>query len=321
MAAGDHPTLSPIDGRVPAPDERSPELSVVVPAYNSARYIGATVDKLARFLDQRGIRGEIVVVDDGSADDTAAAAAVSPLAIVVRQERNRGKGAALRAGMARARGDVRAFTDADLPYGTEPLDRAMHYITERRFHAVLGDRTLPGSTYADSGPLRAVVSELSSLAFRTLVTGGIYDTQCGIKAFRGDVAAELFRLSRVDGFAIDVELIYLLLKYRLDIKRFPVQLLRNSSSSVRVVRDSWRAFVDIGRMRRNWAVGRYRSPYLVSCLVSDMEYDEGWWRGLAAGDRSADELPAPSRVTLTGDGSDDVRTAVVPPESSSARTS
>ena len=107
MAAGDHPTLSPIDGRVPAPDERSPELSVVVPAYNSARYIGATVDELARFLDQRGIRGEIVVVDDGSADDTAAAAAVSPLAIVVRQERNRGKGAALRlrqSGQAQATG-------------------------------------------------------------------------------------------------------------------------------------------------------------------------------------------------------------------------
>ena len=70
------------------------------------------------------------------------------------------------------------------------------------------------------------------------MTGGIYDTQCGFKVFRGDVAAEVFRLARVDGFAIDVELIYLLLKYRLDLKRIPVVLERNAPSSVRVVRDS-----------------------------------------------------------------------------------
>ncbi len=285
-------------GSVLRPVEPGPELSVVVPAFNSARYIGETVGALAAFLDRRGIRGEIIVVDDGSTDDTERAAAVSPLAIVVRQPRNRGKGAALRAGMARARGDVRAFTDADLPYGAEPLDRAMHYITDRKFHAVLGDRTLPGSTYADSGPLRAVVSELSSFAFRTLVTGGIYDTQCGMKAFRGDVAGELFRLARIDGFAIDVELIYLLLKYRLDIKRFPVQLQRNSPSSVRVIRDSYRAFQDIARMRRNWTAGRYRSPYLLSLLAADMADDDSAWRR-AVEERRADVPP----TSTAGEGS------------------
>jgi len=112
-----------------------------------------------------------------------------------------------------------------------------------------------------------------SFAFRTLVTGGIYDTQCGFKVFRGDVAAEVFRLARIDGFAIDVELIYLLLKYRLDLKRIPVVLERNAPSSVRVVRDSATAFRDIATIRWNWATGRYRSPALAALLQEELRVD------------------------------------------------
>jgi hypothetical protein len=117
------------------------------------------------------------------------------------------------------------------------------------------------------------VSELASFAFRTLVTGGIYDTQCGFKVFRGDVAAEVFRLSRIPGFAIDVELLYLLLKYRLDVKRIPVRLERNAPSSVRVVKDSLAAFRDIATIRVNWSTGRYRSPALIGVLQEELRED------------------------------------------------
>ena len=123
---------------------------------------------------------------------------------------------------------------------------------------MIGDRTLPGSAYASTGWLRTAVSEFASFSFRTLVTGGIYDTQCGFKIFRGDVGREVFRLSRINGFAIDVEVIYLLLKHRLDVKRIPVRLERNAPSSVRVIRDSAAAFRDIATIRWNWAAGRYR---------------------------------------------------------------
>ena len=218
------------------------------------------------------IDGEVVVADDGSTDGTADTIRRDDRLRVLRLEHG-GKGAAVRAGMAAARGDIRAFTDGDLPYGMEPLPLAIAYIEERRYHAVIGDRTLPGSTFERTGILRTIVSQLASFAFRTLVTGGIYDTQCGFKVFRGDVAAEVFRLTAIKGFAIDVELIYLLLKYRLDLKRIPVQLERNAPTSVRVVQDSVQAFLDIATIRINWARSRYRSPALLALLQTELRED------------------------------------------------
>jgi dolichyl-phosphate beta-glucosyltransferase len=247
-------------------------VSLVMPTYNSARYIGANVGRVLEFFAAAGIDGEVVVSDDGSTDGTAASIPAHDSVTVIRSA-HRGKGAALRAGMAAATGEIRAFTDADLPYGTDALPLALTYITDRRYHAVIGDRTLPGSAYESTGPLRTAVSEVASFAFRTLVTGGIYDTQCGFKVFRGDVAQELFGLTRIDGFAIDVELIYLLLKYRLDVKRIPVRLVRNEPSSVRVIRDSADAFRDIATIRWNWATGTYRSEALVGLLQQDLATD------------------------------------------------
>jgi hypothetical protein len=138
----------------------------------------------------------------------------------------------------------------------------------------VGDRTLPGSSYESVAPTRALLSEIASFTFRTLITGGFYDTQCGFKAFRGDVAREVFRLATIDGFAIDVEVLYLLLKYRLDIKRIPVRLERNSTSTVRPVRDAGRAARDIVRMRLNWRRGRYVSEVLAAILADDLARDE-----------------------------------------------
>jgi len=244
------------------------EFSLVLPAYNSAAYIGDHVARVTRFFETAGIDGEVVVADDGSTDGTADAV---PDASNVRALRlpHRGKGHALRGGMTEASGMIRGFTDADLPYGLDPIPFAMRWIRDNHYHAVIGDRTLPGSRYESAGVGRTVLSEFASFTFRTMVTGGIYDTQCGFKVFRGDVAAELFRLARIDGFSIDVELIYLILKNRLDLKRIPVQLEDNGPSSVRVVRDSLAAMKDVSAIRVNQARGRYRSPRLVDILRED----------------------------------------------------
>jgi glycosyltransferase involved in cell wall biosynthesis len=267
---------------VSGPDESRPQLSLVIPAWNSGRYLPANVAAVLAFFAASGIDGEVIVADDGSTDGSSSALSRDPRIHVLRLP-HRGKGAALRAGMQAARGEVRAFTDADLPYGLDVLPLAVQYIRERRFHAVVGDRTLPGSTYHAPGPLRRMISSAASFAFRTLVTGGIYDTQCGFKVFRGDVAAEVFRLARIDGFAIDVEIIYLLLKHRLDIKRVPVQLERNAPSSVRVVKDSLVAFRDIATIRLNLALGRYRSPELSRLLGDELQAEVAATAKLAKG--------------------------------------
>jgi glycosyltransferase involved in cell wall biosynthesis len=267
-----------------------PAVSLVVPAYNSAAYIDRTVGQVLDFFRTASIDGEVIVADDGSTDGTPDAIRSAPGVQVLRLP-HRGKGAALRAGMAAASGQVRAFTDADLPYGLVPLPLALRYIHERRYHAVIGDRTLPGADYESTGVLRTIVSELASFAFRTLVTGGIYDTQCGFKVFRGDVAGEVFRLARIDGFAIDVELIYLVLKYRLDLKRIPVRLERNAPSSVRVVRDSMTAIRDIATIRLNLARGRYRSELLTELLGAELRIDQAQAGQLLAGPEDAARVP------------------------------
>lgn len=251
-----------------------PDISIVLPAYNSEAFIEETVRSVVGFFEARSIDVEVIVADDGSTDNTAQAATIfSSRVKVVSLPSNQGKGAALKAGFLAANGKAMAFTDADLPYGVEPLLRAYQYIRHRGFHAVVGDRTLPGSKYGHAGIVRQILSSTASFLFRTLVTGGFFDTQCGLKAFRGDVAHALFSMSTVRGFAIDVELIYLLLKYRLDIKRLPVQLERNASSSVRVFRDSARATKDILKLRLNWGRGLYRSTSLTACLEADLKTD------------------------------------------------
>lgn len=265
-----------------------PAVSLVMPSYNSVRYLSGNVLQVRDFYARSGIDGEIVVADDGSTDGTADSVAESDRIRVLRLP-HAGKGAAVRAGMAVTTGKIAGFTDGDLPYGLDPLPLAISYIRDRRFHAVIGDRTLPGSSYASTGLLRTAVSEFASFAFRTMVTGGIYDTQCGFKIFRGDVGREVFRLSRIKGFAIDVEVIYLLLKYRLDLKRIPVRLVRNEPSSVRVVRDSTVALRDIASIRSNWATGRYRTPLLVDILEEELRADVGEIarRSVGAGDHES----------------------------------
>jgi dolichyl-phosphate beta-glucosyltransferase len=212
---------------------------------------------------------EVILVDDGSHDlDPAVVSALGGRLISLRT--NQGKGAAVRAGMREARGAVRVYTDVDLPFGSECIRLAEHFIAERGFHVVIGDRTLEASRY-----LHRVthVRRLASAVFTTIVgrvvTGGFFDTQCGVKGFRSDVAERLFLLSRIDRFAFDVELVYMSLKHRLDIKRLAVELERNETSSVRVVRDSLRMLVDVARIVVNQYRGRYRDDYLLALITRE----------------------------------------------------
>jgi len=216
---------------------------------------------------------EIIVVDDGGGDVREADIASAGGRLIV-LERNQGKGAAVRAGVRAAHGRCRVFTDVDVPYGTECIRAVEYYVGRRGFHVVIGDRSLPDSRYVEDLPLlRRLSSQAFTFVIGRVITGGFFDTQCGPKGFRADVAERLFATATVDRFAFDVEVVYLALKYKLDVKRVVVRLERNEESSVRVWRDAPRMMLDVGRILLNQYRGRYRASALHDIVSGDARDD------------------------------------------------
>jgi dolichyl-phosphate beta-glucosyltransferase len=248
--------------------DRAPiDLSVVIPAYDAAEFIEKRLGALCDFLAASELRYEVIAVDDGSRDDTPERIHALGRAHVrlLRRPQNGGKFAAIASGMAECRGACCLFTDADVPYSLSAIPEMVHLVRERGFHLVIGDRTLPESSYGEHlGPVRALATRLFTAFVRLFVTGGLPDTQCGIKAFRGDVARSLFPLLRERGFAGDVELLYVALKYNLTIRRLPARLVFQGRSSVRPMRDG------LAMLRAVLAIpGRYRAgAYASSALES-----------------------------------------------------
>ena len=248
----DHPV-----GRPPALGDQ--RLSVVVPAYREAERIAATVERiragLASIHDAGGL--EIVVVDDGSPDATADAARAAGADVVVVQPANRGKGAAVRAGVMASHGRVVAFTDADLAYAPRGL-LAMLEAIESGWDVVIGNRHDDDSvTLGGPSALRSFGSRVVNMATHIMLLGDYRDTQCGFKAFRSDVARVVLGAGRIDGFAFDVEILHLVERYGLSLRELPVEVVNRETSTVRAVRDGIAVGRDILRIRRIASRGGY----------------------------------------------------------------
>ena len=238
--------------RPPPPGER--RLSVVLPAYREEARIGESVARVRDALD--GIDTEIVVVDDGSPDATAERAAAAG-AVVVRLDANRGKGAAVRAGMLRASGRTIAFTDADLAYPPEQL-RGLLEAVEDGWDVAVGNRWHPDSeALARPSLLRRASSRFFNVLTVTVLLGQYRDTQCGCKAFRADVARRVFGHARLDGFAFDVEVLHLVERYRLSLTEVPVRVDDDGASTIRVAKVATGMVRDLFRVRRWGAEGLY----------------------------------------------------------------
>lgn len=242
--------------RPPAPG--SVRLSVVIPAFREAAHIAEAIERvrtdLAPSVDRADL--EVVVVDDGSGDGTADAAAGADL--VVAQSVNRGKGAAVRMGMLASSGRTRVFTDADLSYAPSQIVRLLEKV-EAGWDVVVGNRYHELThTSVPTSALREIGGRVINTATRTVLRHPHDDTQCGLKAFRSDVAELLFSHTLVDGFAFDVEVFMLADCYGLSLVDVPVELENSGRSTVRVARDASKLLVDLARIRRDMARGRYR---------------------------------------------------------------
>jgi dolichyl-phosphate beta-glucosyltransferase len=182
-------------------------VSVVIPAYNESARLPPTIARIAEYFTRSTLSYELVVVDDGSADDTAArarACGVPDLTVLV-NEPNRGKGYSVRRGMLAARGAHRLMTDADLSTPIDELDRLLA-VQRAGTEVVIGSRAVAGANIEVRQPwYRENMGRLFNLLVRLLAVPGLHDTQCGFKLFTARAAEEVFSRARLDGFSFDVE--------------------------------------------------------------------------------------------------------------------
>ncbi|HEX6237715.1 MAG TPA: glycosyltransferase [Acidimicrobiales bacterium] len=245
--------------RPQAPGDR--RLSVVVPAYQEADRIADSVRRLREGLaDVDAVGGlEVVVVDDGSSDPTADAALAAGADQVIVQPENRGKGAAVRAGVLAARGRTIAFTDADLAYGADQVRRVLRAV-EEGWDAAIGDRRHPGSRTLDpTSWLRSAGSRAINWLGYAVLLGAYRDTQSGLKAFRSDVARFLFARTRVDRFAFDIEVLHLVERHNLSLTAVPVEVTYTGRSTVSAAHDAVQLACDLLRIRHWSAEGAYEA--------------------------------------------------------------
>lgn len=223
-------------------------LSIVIPAYNESARLATTLAVLLERTTDTDV--EIIVVDDGSSDDTPDLArrilARSPRARVLELPENRGKGAAVRMGVAAATSDVVLFMDADLASDLDALGDVVGALGTA--DVVVGSRSVSGSVVHNGTRGRALMGRGFNRMVRVMTRTSVQDTQCGFKAFRTPVARVLFGLSRIDGFAFDAEILHFARMLEFRVVELPVVWTAVVGSSVRPVRDSLRAAFDLLRV-------------------------------------------------------------------------
>ncbi len=234
------------------------DLSIVIPAYREAGKIGRDVTAAGRFLAAAGLSGEIIVVDDGSPDDTAGVARAAPVPAgiarhVIRFERNRGKGAAVREGMRASRASFAMFADSGLciPYGNAL--RGLELLRRNECELAHGSRWLPDSRLLrPHRPYRRLLSRL----FRDLIpwvlgmdVSSLTDTQCGFKLYKGETGRVLYGECISDGFVFDIEVILRARRHGWRIREFPVDWTNDPDSRFPSVLGPVRTAVDLLRLK------------------------------------------------------------------------
>jgi len=235
-----------------APAPTRTVLSLVFPCYNEAERLPQTLVAYLAELPRQPGAVEILVVDDGSTDQTFAVAQAiathDDRVRVIRSQPNHGKGHGVRTGMLQAKGELIVFTDADGSYGPAEVAGVTAALTDAP--VAIGCRP---AGWATGPPARRLASRLFNRAIQALLGLPYRDTQCGLKGFRRHAAVELFGRARLDGFAFDVELLFLARRLGLGVNEVPVQAEVRDGSKVQLVVDALGMLRDVLRVRR-WAV-------------------------------------------------------------------
>lgn len=239
-----------------------PHLSVIIPAFNEESRLPHYLERVIRYLDDRGEGYEVIVVDDGSRDATsrvvASLAGNNPRLSLIRLSENSGKGHAVKTGMLAARGRLRLFADADGATPIEELERLRGAI-EGGADVAIASRALKDKDRTVHDRLhRKFMGTVFNLIVRALAVKGVHDTQCGFKLFTQEAAAALFPLQRIADFGFDVELLFVARKRGFRIAEVPVNWSDVAGTKVSLFKDSLRMLTDVIRVRLNDARGAYR---------------------------------------------------------------
>ncbi len=242
--------------------------SIVLPAYNESARIAGTLDRILAHATQRGWKVEVIVVNDGSSDDTANIvrqfAAEHSVVRLLENPGNRGKGYSVRNGMLRAQGEILLFSDADLSSPIEEADKLFAAIANGADIAI-GSRWVDRRLQIRRQPLlRRVLGRIFNLALRVILGLQFKDTQCGFKAFTRRSAQAIFPLQKIERWGFDPEVLYLAKKFGFAVREVPVAWSHREGTRIHPLRDGIRMFGELLRIRWYALKGNYAPSAAVS---------------------------------------------------------
>ncbi|MEJ2211136.1 MAG: glycosyltransferase family 2 protein [Anaerolineae bacterium] len=237
-----------------------PLASVIIPAWNEERRMPASLERIVAFVRQQPYDVEVIVVDDGSEDATATiveqAAAENPFVRLIRNPHG-GKGAAVKAGVGQARGQYLVISDTDL---SVPIDELVKFLPPNLdgYDVAIASREAMGAQRIDEPYYRHLMGRVYNLLVRVVAVPGIQDTQCGFKAFRREVARQIFPLQTIEGWGFDVEVLFIARRLGYRIVEVPIVWYYGRESKVRPVQDTIGMVRDLWQVRQNARRGLYK---------------------------------------------------------------
>lgn len=240
------------------------KISIIVPAYNEEARLGNTIARILEYMDSNELSGELIIVDDGSTDNTPDIARQqlarngNVCSRVIEYGENRGKGYAVREGLKAATGEIALFSDADLSTPIDELPKLAEPIRRDEYDVTFGSRALDRSLIGTHQPWRREQGgKVMNLIIRLMSGLKFADTQCGFKAFKMEKFRPLLDSFTIDRFGFDVEFLYVAQRHGLRLKEIPVRWNNVEGSKVDVIRDTRRMFTELAEIRRNARKGVY----------------------------------------------------------------
>lgn len=230
-------------------------ISIIIPAYNEEKRLPKTVTDLLLFLKSNNIEAEVIIVNDGSTDNTASSCGTINEIKIINLTQNIGKGGAVKEGVLSSKGDIIIFIDSDNSTDMEHIKDAITLLNE--YDIAIGSRELQGSKIMKDQPIpRKIIGKIFSILVKVFGLSNINDTQCGFKAFRAEVAQEIFKKSKIRRFAFDVEILCIANINGYKAREVPVKWTNNEDSRV-TFNSIFGMFIDIIKIRYYLSSGGY----------------------------------------------------------------